>query len=79
METVYEHFAISYNKSRVRPSKLTILSVLFFFLWEMPCNTQYKDIGTIFHKLHSGYFIFYNRKKNLLKTQISKIVRKQQQ
>lgn len=41
--------------------------------------TQYKDIGTIFHKLHSGYFIFYNRKKNLLKTQISKIIRKQQQ
>lgn len=45
----------------------------------MQRNTQYKDIGTIFHKLHSGYFIFYNRKKNLKENQTSKIIGKQQQ
>lgn len=90
-ETVYGHFAINYNKSRIRPSELTVFfSVLFFFLWEMQPNTQCKDIGTIFHKPRSGYFIFYNTKekkkqnhktfkKKKIKKQISKIIRKQNQ
>lgn len=47
------------------PQNLPRSQSYFSSLWEMQRNTRYKDIGTIFHKLRSGYFIFYNSKKNL--------------
>lgn len=58
------------------PQKLTVFSVLFFFLWEMQRNTQCKDIGTIFHKPCSGYFIFYNTKEKKNKQQNHKTLKK---